>query len=103
VKLTSIIGTAIAAVGLAACGSSPVTPTARPTLAPAATPVPTRSPTPVPTPPLVVTALSTGSGVQLTLVGEDGSIAATVDEPGGVDGASSYVGSDDVYFIDAPP
>ena len=99
-KLTTIIGTAIAAVGLAACGSSPVTQTARPTLAPTATPVPTPSPTPVPTPPLVVTALRTGAAVQLTLVGEDGSVAATVDDPGGADGASYFVGSDHVYFID---
>jgi hypothetical protein len=94
-KLT-IIGTAIAAVGLAACGSSPGAPTARPTLAPSATPVPT----PSPTPPLVVTALGTGSGVQLTLVGEDGSVAATVDDPGGADGDSYYVGSHHVYYID---
>jgi hypothetical protein len=95
-KLTTIIGTAIAAVGLAACGSSPGTPTARPTLAPTATPVPT----PSPTPPLVVTALRTGAAVQLTLVGEDGSVAATVDDPGGADGAAYFVGSDHVYFID---
>jgi hypothetical protein len=38
--------------------------------------------------------------VQLTLVGEDGSIAATVDDPGGADGAAYFVGSDHVYFID---
>ena len=92
-KLT-IIGIAIAAVGLAACGSSPATPTARPTLAPTATP------TPAPPPPLVVTALRTGSGVRLTLVGEDGSIAGTIDDAGGADGASYYIGSDHVYFID---
>jgi hypothetical protein len=92
-KLT-IIGIAIAAVGLAACGSSPATPTARPTLAPTATP------TPAPPPPLVVTAGGIGSGVQLTLVGEDGSVAATVDDPGGPDGASYYVGTDHVYFIE---
>jgi hypothetical protein len=98
-KLT-IIGTAIAAVGLAACGSSPATPTARPTLGPTATPVPTPSPTPAPPPPLVVTALRTGTTWRLTLVGENGSIAATVDDPGGVDGHAYYVGSDDVYFLD---
>jgi hypothetical protein len=98
-KLT-IIGTAIAAVGLAACGSSPATPTARPTLAPTATPVPTPSPTPAPPPPLVVTALRTGTAWRLTLVGEDGSVAATVVDPGGVDGHAYYVGSDDVYFLD---
>src|ERR1039458_2871090 len=99
-KRTTIIGSAIAAVGLAACGSSPVTTTARPTLAPTATPVPTPSPTPAPPPPLVVTALRTGNAVQLTLVGEDGSVAATVDDPGGANGDSYFVGSDHVYFID---
>ena len=41
-----------------------------------------------------------GTDVQLTLVGEDGSVAATVDDPGGAYGASYYVGSSDVYFID---
>src|ERR1039457_6406811 len=60
-KLKTVIGTAIAAVGLAACGSTPVIPTVRPatpapTVAPTATPaatptlVPTPSPTAVPTP-----------------------------------------------------
>jgi hypothetical protein len=48
----------------------------------------------------VVTALGTGTGVQLTLVGEDGSVAATVDDPGGADGDSYFVGSGHVYFID---
>ena len=96
----TIIVTPIAAVGLAACGSSPGTPTARPTLAPTATPVPTASPTPVPTPPSVVTALRTGAAVQLSLVGEDGSVAATVDHPGGADGDTYFVGSDHVYFVD---
>ncbi len=43
-KLTTIIGTTIAAVGLAACGST-VTPTSRP-----ATPSPTVAPTPTATP-----------------------------------------------------
>jgi hypothetical protein len=99
-KLPTIIGSAIVAVGLAACGSTAVAPTARPTLAPTATPVPTPSPTPAPPPPLVVTAQGTGTGVRLTLVGENGSIAATVDDPGGVDGDAYYVGSNDVYFID---
>jgi hypothetical protein len=85
---------------LAACGSA--TPSRTPTAAatPTATPVPTPSPTPVPTPPLVVTALRTGTAVQLTLVGEDGSVAATVVDPGGAEGDSYFVGSDHVYFID---
>lgn len=98
-KRRTIIGAAVAVVGLAACGST-VTPTVRPTPASTATPVPTPSPTPVPTPPLVVTALRTGSGAQLTLVGEDGSVVATVDDPGGADGAAYFVGTDHVYFID---
>jgi hypothetical protein len=95
-KRTTVIGTAIAALALAACGSSPVTGTARST----ATPMPTPSPTPAPTPPLVVTALGTGTALQLTLIGEDGSVAATVDDPGGADGNSYFVGSDHVYFLD---
>ncbi len=100
-KLTTVIGTAIAAVGLAACGSSPATPTARPTLAPTATPVPTPSPTPAPPPSLVVTAGgNSATSVQLSLVGENGSVAATVEDPGGVDGHAYYVGTDDVYFLD---
>src|ERR1700722_1341642 len=74
-KRTTIIGTAIAALGLAACGST-VTPSAIPTPA------------------------TTGAAVQLSLVGENGSIAATVEDPGGVDGHAYYVGSDDVYFLD---
>src|SRR5580704_7104004 len=60
-KLTAIIGTAIAAIVLAACGSTAVTPpTARPTLSlaaaptvastPTATPAPTPTATPIPTP-----------------------------------------------------
>ncbi|HXC76094.1 MAG TPA: hypothetical protein VNU19_03495, partial [Candidatus Acidoferrum sp.] len=88
-KRTTIIGTAIAALGLAACGST-VTPSAIPTPATtvASTPAPTATPvpTPSPAPPLVVTALRTGAAVQLSLVGENGSIAATVEDPGGVDG-----------------
>jgi hypothetical protein len=102
-KRTTIIGTAIAALGLAACGST-VTPSAIPTPATtvASTPAPTATPvpTPSPAPPLVVTALRTGAAVQLSLVGENGSIAATVEDPGGVDGHAYYVGSDDVYFLD---
>jgi hypothetical protein len=55
VKFATIAGTAIAAVALAACGSTAVTPpTARPTLAlsvaPTVAPSPTDTPTPSPTP-----------------------------------------------------
>jgi hypothetical protein len=100
-KRTTIIGTAIAAVGLAACGSNPATPTARPTPAPTATLVPTPSPTPVPTPPLVVTAGgNSATSVQLSLIGENGSVVATVEDLGGVDGHAYYIGTDDVYFLD---
>jgi hypothetical protein len=60
-KLTTIFGSAIAAVGLAACSANAVTPpTARPTLSlaaaptvaptPTATPAPTPTATPIPTP-----------------------------------------------------
>lgn len=106
-RLTTIAGAVIVAVGLAACGSTvapTTTPTPTPTVAstpvPTATRMPTPSPTPAPPPPLVVTATATVSGVRLTLVGENGSIAATVDDPLGVDGYAYYVGTDDVYFID---
>jgi hypothetical protein len=104
-----LIATLPLAFLLAACGAgaSPSSPSrSTPTPTPVPTPVPTPSPTPVPAPPLVVTApcngcLGTGgTAVQLTLVGEDGRVAATVDDPGGAYGNSYYVGSSDVYFID---
>ena len=98
-KLTTIIGTAIGAVSLAACGSSSTPSTTSPTLNPTATPSPTPSPTPTPAP-LVVTVGGTQSLRQLTLVGEDGRVAATVAVSGGIDGNAYYVGSDHVYFID---
>ena len=102
-KLTSIFGSVIAALSLAACGSTVaprVSPTVASTPTPTAAPIPIPSPTPAPAAPLVVTARASGSGVQLTLVGEDGRVVATVDDPGGADGASYYVGPSDVYFID---
>lgn len=52
-KITAIISTAIAAMGLAACGSTGITPpTATPTLAPVVAPTstPTIAPTPSPAP-----------------------------------------------------
>ena len=50
-KLTTIIGAAIVAVGLAACGSTAAAPpTARPTPTPAATPTETATPTATPAP-----------------------------------------------------
>jgi hypothetical protein len=91
------MATGLAAL-LAACGSA--TPSKSPTPSPTPTAGATPSPTAVPSPPLVVTAVGTGTGVQLTLIGEDGSVAATVDDPGGVHGDSYFVGSNHVYFID---
>jgi hypothetical protein len=38
--------------------------------------------------------------VQLTLVGENGTVAASTNDPGGVDGDAYTVGTDHVYFID---
>jgi hypothetical protein len=98
-KVTAVIGTAIVAIGLAACGSSS-TPAASPTPSPTATPSPTPTPTPTPPPPLVVTLAGTQSLRQLSLVGENGTVAATVTVPGGIDGSAYYVGSDHVYVID---
>ena len=94
------IAVAIAAVGLAACGSSSTPATAGPTLNPTATPSPTPSPTPTPPVPLVVTVSGAPAATKLALVGEDGNVAATVTVPGGIDGSRYYVGSDHVYFFD---
>ena len=99
-KLKTVIGTAIAAVGLAACGSSSTTPAASPTPSPTATPSPTPTPTPTPPPPLVVTVGGNQTTKQLSLVGEDGTVAATVSLSAGIDGDAYYVGSDHVYFVD---
>ncbi|HEY6468602.1 MAG TPA: hypothetical protein VI434_02435 [Candidatus Dormibacteraeota bacterium] len=85
-KLTTVIGTAIAIVGLAACGST-VTPTARPTMATVAlTPAPTAAPTPTatpapsatPTPPPVLTETCDGSAKAESA----GSVSFTDDTPG---------------------
>jgi hypothetical protein len=97
-KVTTISATAIVALSLAACGPSSTPSTTSPTLNPTATPSPT--PTPAPPAPLVVTVGGTQSFRQLTLVGEDGKVAATVAVPGGIDGNAYYVGSDHIYFID---
>src|ERR1039457_2415337 len=78
-KLTTIIGTAIAAGGLAACGSIPVTSTVRPvtaaprgaaTVAPTLvpTPSPTAIPTPAPEPPLAL--FYTGIGAMEVVNGQ---------------------------------
>lgn len=90
-KLTTIIGTTIAAVGLAACGAT-VTPTSRPatpsptvapTPTPTATPAPTAMPTPTATPPpaapvLVLRETCDGSAN----AGSAASVSFTGDIPG---------------------
>jgi hypothetical protein len=98
-KLTTIIGTAIAVIALAACGSSSITPATSPTPTPTAAPVPTPSPTPTPPPKQVVTRAGTQSLRQLSLVGENGTVDATVTVPDGIDGNAYYVGSDHLYFV----
>lgn len=100
---TGLLGVAVIGV-LGACGAlSPSTTTAPPTPSPSILPTP--SPTASPAP-LIVTARSAGpqgtpwTAVQLSLVGEDGAVAGTFDDPGGVDGDADTVGSAAVYFID---
>lgn len=76
-KLTTIISAAIAAAGLAACGSTAtptarptVTPTVAPTTAPTATPTPAPSPVPTPTPkPQLSVYVTTTCGVAGTAQG----------------------------------
>ena len=41
--------------------------------------------------------------MQLSLVGENGSVVATVDDPGGADGHAYYVGTDMSTSSTAPP
>ena len=95
---------------LAACGPahSPAPPTTAATASPTPTPtsLPTPSPTTAPPAPLVVTSREAGpsgtpwTAVQLSLVGEDGTVEATYLDVGGPYGDSYAVGSDHVYFID---
>jgi hypothetical protein len=74
-KLTTIIGAAIAATGLAACGSTATPTTARPatptpTVAPTPTATPTPAPSPVPTPtPQLGVYVTTTCGVAGTAQG----------------------------------
>jgi len=77
-KITTVIGTVIAAVVLAACGSTKVTatrtpaPTATPTLAPPPTATPTAAPSPIPTPkpkPTLAVYVTTTCGVAGTAQG----------------------------------
>jgi hypothetical protein len=91
-KLATIIGTAIAAVGLAACGSTSVSPpTARPTVAPTVAPAtaPTATPTtaPAPKPRLGVYVTATCSNV-LDL----GQFAATGYPSGSILGKATWHG-----------
>jgi hypothetical protein len=105
-KRTTIRGTAIAALGLAACGSTVaprVTPTPAPTVtstpAPTATPVPTPSPTPVPPSP---TYWWQAEGNANDSVGMDnGTLVGVTFGPGvyGTDQAFSFGGAaDQVVF-----
>lgn len=86
-KLTTIIGTTIAAVGLAACGSTAVTPpTVRPTLALTVAPTPSAVPATTPTPSTTVVAPLAVVGSQnagigpyaLGLVNTQGDVVASV-------------------------
>jgi hypothetical protein len=95
---------------LAACGAghSPATAIVTPTSTsfPTPTSAPTATPTPAPPAPLVVTFREAGpagnpwTAVQLSLVGEDGTVVGTFLDAGGENGDSYTVGSDHVYFID---
>jgi hypothetical protein len=96
----------IAAIGLlGACGAVTPATTTTPTPSPTAS-APTPTATAAPLPPLVVTVRDVGppispwTQVQLSLVGEDGTVAGTFLDPGGVDGDAYAIGSGDVYFID---
>jgi hypothetical protein len=101
---------AVAVIAVAACGPAHVpataTATATPSSLPTPTPVPTPTPTPAPSAPLVVTFREAGpagipwTAVQLSLVGEDGTVVGTFLDAGGENGDSYAVGSDHVYFID---
>jgi hypothetical protein len=102
-KLTTIIGTAIAALGLAACGST-VAPTARPstptpTVAPTVAPTPTATPAPTPTATPIPTANPTPTpmpGVTVTTTCSNvldlGQFAATGYPPNAISGTPTWHG-----------
>ena len=106
-KRANIVGTAIAALGLAACGSTVVprvTPTPAPTVtsttAPTATPVPAASPTPVPPSP---THWWQANGNANDSVGmDDGTLVGVTFGPGvyGTDQAFSFGGAADQVVFD---
>lgn len=79
-------------------GSSPLTPTA--------SAAPPSSPSTGSSAPLIVTvryvgpAVDPSSAVVLTLVTENGTVAGSVDNPGGIDGDAYALGANHVYFID---
>jgi hypothetical protein len=99
----ALVGVGFAAL-VVACGAA--TPGTTPTPPATASAMPTPSPSPSPAPPLLVTFRDTGppgtpwTAVQLTLDGEDGTVVASTNDPGGVDGDAYTVGTDHVYFID---
>lgn len=104
---TCLTALVLVAVG-AACGGTTPSTTATPSPSPTATPdpTPTPSPTRAPEPPLVVTLRDAGpagtpwTAVQLSLIGEDGTVAGTVNDSAGVDGDAFFVGAAHVYFIE---
>jgi hypothetical protein len=107
VRAAGLASVALVAV-LAGCGVATKAATAAPSPSPTPTPspVPTPSPTVAPPAPLVVTFRNTGpqlapwTAVHVSLVGEDGTVTGTFDDPGGMHGDAYTVGSNHVYFID---
>ncbi len=95
-KLTTIIGTAIAAVSLAACGST-VAPTITPTLAPpvGATVAPTPSATVAPTPSATTTATPISTPAPITPT-----ITVTACDPVGAAGGGeiAWSGAGNLYY-----
>jgi hypothetical protein len=93
---------------LAGCGGATQATTASPSPSPTPIPSPlsTPSPTAAPPAPLVVTFRDTGPAgspwtvVHVSLVGEDGTVTGSFDDPGGMHGDAYTVGSNHVYFID---
>jgi hypothetical protein len=107
VARAGLVAVALVAV-VAGCGvtTQPSTAASTPSPTPIPSPVPTPSPTAAPPAPLVVTFRNTGpagspwTAVQVSLVGEDGTVTGTFNDPGGAHGDGYTVGSNHVYFID---
>lgn len=105
VSTTGLVGAVLLTL-LAGCGRATSPTASARSAAPTAQPTPAQTPMPAPPAPLVVTVADAGpaetpwTAVRLSLIGEDGTVAATVNDPGGVDGDAYTVGSEAVYFID---